>query len=1316
MVAVDLSISGTQMRVTTARRKKTSNKAFLQSAKRASLIAALLACCSTARSDELSSGLIDSAELRSLASANQAAASAQHATNSLHQHQAAARARAATRSTAPVGGSGYLHQSPYTSSRGNYPVGNAAAVAKGLVQSNPFMQPGATVNTTSPNQRSIANAPLGSAPSVNAPSQSLPTQPTAGRSSIGQIGQVQQNRFATTAMVARQQQATIQTPVAPQQPKSLAMLIRRQPDAQLQPVPQPQRTAVLPSQHPAMQSVLGLAAGQSVPGDQGTPASTTANTLLLQSDHHSGTAAEATVVPAGGPVQGPTESMPEPSMAERLKSEPLQAELKAQAADVATSPAASGTGEAANTDDESILQVADARDQQKSVKASEPIQFSLSDGSSVIQAAPTDHAPDGGVIREILPPRFGKRTEPSAPTVAPTAKPETNDQSASSETEPLPFDLTPKRQPAPSTPRVSVARNVGVPSTPAANEQDADGSNQMIRVAKPQILQHGKTAYAGGTSLIQLAPGVDFAKQAAASDHAEPHTEPAEQEDADPNAKPSAVIVDSEAEQRAESELATTVAPEPAITQQDAPAPADELNQQTTKTESPQIKTEAPTASTESQSLSSLPIADLQTLPKFPSADLGLTPKSSPAVIQETPQNVAASNAQPASPAVASPTQPETASPDNAAQTAGQPNSQTANGNAVPPAPQVPARTATNAASSTAGLPTQVLPSPAMAVPAAPTTVQPPQVVTLPASADPAQQQRQPLDKQRDSDVVRGMPRAASNAVTPSTSSESDNEPDDADYAGPVESSAVAAAPAVPVPTAPAASEAVQQQPVQSEPVAAHADTAEPGEQSQEVNIVFAEPKASNGQVTNKHWVDGVESPVKAAPETVVATEDAARPVASTPAQTAQVNPQRVNAFTTAANRTATAPRNTPVQQQPATAAGMESDATIASQTNAVPETSAASSPDMAAKPPTTEQTTPALGHQAQSAPVRNQNVADAQPESSHVREMPEATDTAADQVAGSSMVKSADEPTLPTATGQATQSQGLESIHSLRTRRTVVAEPPPAQLVGPVQEQVNVAPSAVSSAPYDPASMQLPTATPERSNVQGDQTATTAQTPETTFTAPSPTTTGTDIGGGEVSSDVRTQPSSSTESVTRLRPAPTPRRSPGEAKVVTVDAPDPALDGKTANAIPIQLSRAQVRSMTIGGRLRQFKIDDDSICQVFHSGHNQIRLIGTSLGKTYLTVWADVDPDQTTRVQTFLIDVSQNVNALGEKVGIDTQLLNTSVARAFPGARALVSQQNGVLIVSGSCPDDQMATQLLRMVRKSCRIPVIDRLSVQSP
>ena len=82
------------MRVTTAKRKMTTNNAFLQSAKRASLIAALLACCSTAQSDELSSGLIDSAQLKSRHSANPAASFPQHAANSLQQHQAAAAQRA----------------------------------------------------------------------------------------------------------------------------------------------------------------------------------------------------------------------------------------------------------------------------------------------------------------------------------------------------------------------------------------------------------------------------------------------------------------------------------------------------------------------------------------------------------------------------------------------------------------------------------------------------------------------------------------------------------------------------------------------------------------------------------------------------------------------------------------------------------------------------------------------------------------------------------------------------------------------------------------------------------------------------------------------------------------------------------------------------------------------------------------------------------------------------------------------------------------------------------------------------------------------
>ena len=223
------------MRVTTAKRKMTTNNAFLQSAKRASLIAALLACCSTAQSDELSSGLIDSAQLKSRHSANPAASFPQHAANSLQQHQAAAAQRArnlarasaarasaarasAARASAPVAGAGYLHQSPYAG-RANDPVGNSAAVANGVVQSNPFLQPSAHGNSAAPadgRNSAVSGQPI--------PSQ-LPSPQSIGASPNAPIGAVQQNQFATAASLASQQ---ANQQVSAQQPKSLAMLIRRQ--------------------------------------------------------------------------------------------------------------------------------------------------------------------------------------------------------------------------------------------------------------------------------------------------------------------------------------------------------------------------------------------------------------------------------------------------------------------------------------------------------------------------------------------------------------------------------------------------------------------------------------------------------------------------------------------------------------------------------------------------------------------------------------------------------------------------------------------------------------------------------------------------------------------------------------------------------------------------------------------------------------------------------------------------------------------------------------------------------------------------------
>lgn len=155
-------------------------------------------------------------------------------------------------------------------------------------------------------------------------------------------------------------------------------------------------------------------------------------------------------------------------------------------------------------------------------------------------------------------------------------------------------------------------------------------------------------------------------------------------------------------------------------------------------------------------------------------------------------------------------------------------------------------------------------------------------------------------------------------------------------------------------------------------------------------------------------------------------------------------------------------------------------------------------------------------------------------------------------------------------------------------------------------------------------------------------------------------------------------------------------------------------IQAKRDESMVLHLSRAQVRSLTIGGELRRVSIADKDICQAFESGANQVKLIGTGLGKTTLTVWADVVPGEPTRRKTFTIKVAEGVNATGDKVSEHTVILNESIDRTFPRASVVVSRRGGELHVTGHCDTEADAKQIIRMVRKSCLVPVQDNLKVR--
>ena len=161
------------------------------------------------------------------------------------------------------------------------------------------------------------------------------------------------------------------------------------------------------------------------------------------------------------------------------------------------------------------------------------------------------------------------------------------------------------------------------------------------------------------------------------------------------------------------------------------------------------------------------------------------------------------------------------------------------------------------------------------------------------------------------------------------------------------------------------------------------------------------------------------------------------------------------------------------------------------------------------------------------------------------------------------------------------------------------------------------------------------------------------------------------------------------------------------------------ALDRELAKQTPITslvMELAQVRTLTIDAPLRDFRIEDTATCQVIQSGGNRLKLIGTGRGVTRLIVWADTDAESqtTTQPMVFLVHVRDGLDATGNVVADPTERLNESIRQVYPGARVRVFRQGERLIVSGECDDRRTATEIVRLVRRSCLVPVDDALSIR--
>lgn len=152
-----------------------------------------------------------------------------------------------------------------------------------------------------------------------------------------------------------------------------------------------------------------------------------------------------------------------------------------------------------------------------------------------------------------------------------------------------------------------------------------------------------------------------------------------------------------------------------------------------------------------------------------------------------------------------------------------------------------------------------------------------------------------------------------------------------------------------------------------------------------------------------------------------------------------------------------------------------------------------------------------------------------------------------------------------------------------------------------------------------------------------------------------------------------------------------------------------------TVAATPLNMSRGQVRSLTVGGKVTRVEIADDSVCQAIATSPSQLKLIGTRNGVTRLTIWAQPnEPGAETLRRTFEVRVDQAVEATGQTVAARIKLLNQSIGSAFPNCRVAVRPYRDQLVVVGQCDSEATARRIIRMVRKTVLVPVRDQLQVQ--
>ncbi len=162
-----------------------------------------------------------------------------------------------------------------------------------------------------------------------------------------------------------------------------------------------------------------------------------------------------------------------------------------------------------------------------------------------------------------------------------------------------------------------------------------------------------------------------------------------------------------------------------------------------------------------------------------------------------------------------------------------------------------------------------------------------------------------------------------------------------------------------------------------------------------------------------------------------------------------------------------------------------------------------------------------------------------------------------------------------------------------------------------------------------------------------------------------------------------------------------------------TQAVPETAEEVKEIIVASFNLKPTEVRAIKIDSSVTQVQSDNLAVCAAIQVASGQIQLIATGSGTTRLSVHT-VGKDGVEKTDRYEVTVGEVRSSAVDSLESIAMTLTQTVQSAFPGSNVLVSAEAGRLIVSGSCPDEDSARRMLRMIRSACATPVVDRVMVR--